>query len=206
MSKLTKSDQIRISSFEKNIKNINQLLKWKKTWEINKFFDEQDEILKYISVEDIRENLLEVSSKLRIHAVATTEKFDSILNKLRNSDELLEWKKLNESKNFFDDVDKNISSLPDMRIRQLLMKQSKDIKARVLNNIRVSYVKELLKQVDKKTFDSIDEINSYFEPIDLEAKELIDWDDKLHYTTLSKSKRDFITMRFECDKIFKKRK
>lgn len=175
--KPNKSDLKRIVWFETIVKNINSMLKGKSVDEINDFFDIQDKILKHISVAETRELLLNQSKLLRTTATEMINKFHSIIKRIQNSPKKLEWKSIGEITLFFDEIDKDISTIPDMRMRQLLMQQCKNSKEKTLNYAPIDSIVTALNQVTKDyslAWKTVKEINQYFDNIDTEIDKLPD--------------------------------
>ena len=173
--KLKKTDTRRVLTFEKFVKNINSELKWKAINEISEIFDLQEKIIAWISVEELKIQLLNQVKELRNMSVWMTNKFDSIIDRLQNIDTLLDWKNIENSIEFFDEIDKDISKIPDQRMRQLLMKKSEYFRATKLDKILIVSVRKTLKLLDdnyKIAWDSEDEINHFFDSLSIQIKKI----------------------------------
>jgi len=174
-TKLKKTDNRRLLTFEKFVKNINSQLKWKSVNEISEIFDLQEKIIAWISVEELKIQLLNQVKELRNMSVWMTNKFDSIIDRLQNIDTLLDWKNIENSIEFFDEIDKDISKIPDQRMRQLLMKKSEYFRATKLDKILIVSVRKTLKLLDdnyKIAWDSEDEINHFFDSLSIQIKKI----------------------------------
>ena len=130
-----KQDLQTVALFEKTVKNINQFLKGKSAPEIDEFFDIQDKKIKAISIPALKDLLLEQSNVLRNSATSMTNKFDSIINRLEECDTILIWKSPEQATQFFDEIDSDISMIPDQRIRHLLVQQSNYFRKLTLHKI-----------------------------------------------------------------------
>ena len=121
--KINKTDARRLATFEKFVKNANHQLK-KSAEETNDIFDAQNKILSGISVAELKNKFLAISKDLRKTTLSSLSNFDSIIANLHDYEKILEWKNLKEILNFFDDVDKGVSKIPDQRMRHQLIKQA----------------------------------------------------------------------------------
>ena len=187
-NKLSKSDQRRIDNFTNILKNANTLLKWKSVEEINAFFDEQDKILKYVNDTELREKALNGSKELRDTAISMTIKFKSSIDKMTNSKKILEWKSLNEVTDFFDKIDKDISAIPDMRMRHLLLQKSQYFRWRNCDDLFINSTQKTLDEVSnnsKLAWNNKDEIESFFDSINKDISKI--WDKTIASMLLSYS-------------------
>lgn len=176
-NKPNKSDLKRLANFQKFVKNINPLLKGKSIEQINALFDEQDKILKYISDENLKEDALTTSKKLRDTAISMNENFHWSIDKILNSKELLKWKSLFEINSFFDEIDKDISKIPDMRKRQLIKQQSEYFRWRNCDESLIYSTQATLDKVQlnrKLAWNTIDEVKIFFENLNKDISKISD--------------------------------
>lgn len=191
--KPTKSDLKRVAWFEKVVKNINQLLKNKSVEEINSFFDEQDKILKYISIENLKTKLLKNSKELRNTALNSSKNFDSIIEKLKNIDIYIRWKSIDELNIFFDEIDKSISSIPDLKMRQTLNKQSKEQKDRKIQHLLISDIEKTIDELStnpKIAWNNPSQIDSFFSSLNKNIHKINDMSLKTHLLYYSNILKD----------------
>jgi len=166
--KLTKTDARRVATFEKFVRDINTELKGKSATEINNLFDIQDELLDWISVDNLKESLLSDSKRLRYMALNMTKNFDFIIHNLENCEKLLVWKNLDEINLFFDKTLADTVSIPDQRMRQTLMNQIEYWRKRRVDNFLVTSLNKLFDDVTKDrkiTWTTKDEIIHFFDKI-----------------------------------------
>ncbi len=169
--KLNRTDSRRIIIIEKFLKNANHQLRKKSIEEIKDIFEFQEKIIKGISDMETREFLLKEIITLKERAILSQSKFQDSIKNLENCEKLLKWKNLEEIRKFFDRVDKDISIIPDLKMRQLLLKQSDYWRKNVIENTEISSMEkriEAIKNNHSLAWKTEDEINEFFDELDFD--------------------------------------
>ena len=178
--KLNKTDSRRVATLEKFLKNANHLLKKKSLEEQNEIFDIQEKIIAGISNIEFRESLLKQFKELRGNASIAKKKFDSIIDNLMNCDKILAWKSLDETIQFFDEVDNDITYIPDQRMRHQLIKQSEYWKTSKLDESITSSISKILytdlENNLKLAWDTKEKIEVFFNWLNTKIQKISDSD------------------------------
>lgn len=171
IKKLNKTDARRVATIEKFLKNANHQLRKKSLKEQEDILEFQEKIIKGISDDEYREWLLKMFIELKDTALLSKKKFDSSIKKLKNCEKLLKWKTLDEIKMFFDELDNDLSVIPDQKVRQTLLKQSEDFRKRQIEKLEVLSIEKRIENVENNhslAWNTKDEINRFFDELDFD--------------------------------------
>ena len=135
----SQQDLNKMTTFENNIKNANQILYWASEDRIKSFFNEQDELIKSIADIEERNRLLPISKRARVIALSNNTKYGATLNKVKEltlNDGVLSCANKDEANKYFDLLDEDIRSIPtDESTRAKLLELSAGYRMTTLNHL-----------------------------------------------------------------------
>lgn len=175
MQNLNKSDIKRIEKIKIFLKNANLQLKSKSVEEIENIFNSQEKIINAITDLETKNNLLRQFIVLKNSVTYATNKFNNIIEKLIECEKLLDWKNKEEIILFFNKIDNDISIIPDMRMRHILIWQSNYWKTRRLDDYYINYTKNILDNVEndrKIAWNTIKEVENFFKILNNNISEI----------------------------------
>ena len=171
----TKKDLHIVSLFEKNVKNINELLAKRSLDEIKEFFASQNQMLNTISSEKIKKPLLAHSKELRDRALENKERYDSVFERLINVDTLIVWKNQDDVIQFFDEIDNDISKIHIQNLRHLLLSKSDYFRKSKLDDLRITSVQNTFRFLDndyKVAWETQKEAKQFFDDLSDKIKKI----------------------------------
>lgn len=175
MHKLNKSDIKRVEKIKVFLKNVNLQLKSKSVEEIENIFNSQEKIINAIIDLEAKNYLLEKFIVLKSSIINTTYKFNNIIEKLTECEKLLGWKSKDDIILFFSEINNDISIIPDIRMRHILIWQSNYWKTRRLDDYYINYTKNILDNVEidrKIAWNTIKEVKKFFKILNNEITEI----------------------------------
>lgn len=139
---LSRIDLNRVTAFKSSILKLNKTLYSATEKEVNEYFDFQEDLVKGITDFKIRKELLAQIEPLRVSTLENHKKNTWIIQKvadLTRNDGILDCKSKQEAHNYFDNLNKEIQSIPTEsdNIVQLL-KLSLEYRLKTLKSIKKS--------------------------------------------------------------------
>ncbi len=165
---ISPADSRRVVIFERFVRNANHLLKKKSAKQINKIIDDQVGFLRWIKDSETRDRLLTISKELRDTALDSLNNFDDVMKKLKNCEQLVKWKTPQEITKFFDNIDRNISKMPDQRVKLMTKQNSSYWRTRWLDEYYITSSKDKIDKVstDKSiAWKTTKEVEAFFAPV-----------------------------------------